>query len=180
MEGKIDKRVQKTKERLYKVLVTLLTERPIKDITVKELSERADINRATFYLHYTDVFDLLDQMEWDLVHKFEGICDGLNVNFSDKQFLQAFNQLLILIQENKDLCLALFGPNGDRKFFTKLVRVVMDKCFDQKYYSDYGFAFALAGCVGIILHWLAGGMRESISAVSETALVMVNRVKVVG
>lgn len=177
MEGKTDRRVQKTKERLYKVLVELLTEKPIKDITIKELSERADINRATFYLHYTDVFDLLDQLEWEIVHKFETICDDLNVNFNDKQFLRAFNRLLMLIQENKDLCVALFGPNGDKKFFTKLVRVVLDKCFDQQYYSDYGFSFALAGCVGIILHWIAGNMKESIPTVSETALTMINRVK---
>ena len=114
MEGKTDRRVQKTKERQYKVLVELLTEKPIKDITIKELSERADINRATFYLHYTDVFDLLDQLEWEIVHKFETICDDLNVNFNDKQFLRAFNRLLMLIQENKDLCVALFGPNGDK------------------------------------------------------------------
>lgn len=177
MDGKTDRRVIKTKERLYQVLIQLLAQKPIKDITVKELSEQADINRATFYLHYTDVFDLLEQVELDVVHKFEIICKDFTANFTDEQFLSAFSHLLTLIRENREFCTALFSNNSDKRFFEMLVKVVIEKCFRPEYYSDYGFAFALAGCVGIIMRWMRADMQDPIDSVSATALKMINRVK---
>ena len=135
MDGKTDRRVIKTKERLYQVLIQLLAQKPIKDITVKELSEQADINRATFYLHYTDVFDLLEQVELDVVHKFEIICKDFTANFTDEQFLSAFSHLLTLIRENREFCTALFSNNSDKRFFEMLVKVVIEKCFRPEYYS---------------------------------------------
>ena len=44
-------------------LFTLLRERPLKAITVKGLCELADINRGTFYSHYADLYDLVEQLE---------------------------------------------------------------------------------------------------------------------
>ena len=55
MENNIDRRVMRTKTLLIHSLSTLMKQKNIKDITVKELCELADINRGTFYLHYKDI-----------------------------------------------------------------------------------------------------------------------------
>ena len=55
-----DRRVRKTRAILKQSLITLMKEKSIKHITVKELCEQSDINRGTFYLHYSDVFDLFE------------------------------------------------------------------------------------------------------------------------
>lgn len=60
-QNKTDRRVRKTKAQLLQSLMTLMQEKDIKDISVKELSDLADINRGTFYLHYRDVYDMLDR-----------------------------------------------------------------------------------------------------------------------
>ena len=44
-----------------------------RDITVRELTEMADLNRGTFYLHYKDVFDLLEQTETELLGKLNSV-----------------------------------------------------------------------------------------------------------
>ena len=58
MAEKTDRRIRKTKAQLRRGLAKLLKEKTIKEITVKELVEEVDINRSTFYLHYTDIYDL--------------------------------------------------------------------------------------------------------------------------
>ena len=60
---KIDRRVRRTKQQLRSALTTLLLEKDFSDITVREISERADVNRGTFYSHYRDAFDLLTSVE---------------------------------------------------------------------------------------------------------------------
>jgi len=60
-----DRRVRKTKRSLRDCLVRLMKEKKIQDITVREISEMADINRGTFYLHYKDIYDLLEHVESD-------------------------------------------------------------------------------------------------------------------
>ena len=53
MAGKVDRRVRKTKAQLREGLARLMLQKSIKEITVKELVDEVDINRSTFYLHYT-------------------------------------------------------------------------------------------------------------------------------
>ena len=58
---KEDRRVKRTKKQLEKSLIQLLETKPIQDITVRELTELADINRGTFYLYYRDIFDMVSK-----------------------------------------------------------------------------------------------------------------------
>lgn len=61
MNIKIDKRSQRTREALKKTLAQMMIKQNINDITIKNLVVLANINRSTFYLHYTDIFDLLQE-----------------------------------------------------------------------------------------------------------------------
>lgn len=58
-EKAMDRRVRKTRESLITALITLLEKKNINEISVRELSELADINLGTFYLHYKDPYDML-------------------------------------------------------------------------------------------------------------------------
>ena len=51
----MDRRVRKTKSQLRAGLAQLMREKSIREITVKELVDKVDINRSTFYLHYSDI-----------------------------------------------------------------------------------------------------------------------------
>ena len=58
MAEKTDRRIRKTRAQLRKGLAELMQEKSVSEITVKELVERVDINRSTFYLHYTDIYNM--------------------------------------------------------------------------------------------------------------------------
>ncbi|CAM3450739.1 MULTISPECIES: TetR/AcrR family transcriptional regulator [Saccharibacillus] len=57
----MDRRVRKTRERLFEALIGLLKEKNFERITLQEIAERADVNRGTVYLHFEDKFDLLNR-----------------------------------------------------------------------------------------------------------------------
>ena len=65
---KLDPRVIRTRRYLQDALLTLLTDKPLQSITVKDITDEATLNRATFYLHYTDKFDLFISTAHDLFH----------------------------------------------------------------------------------------------------------------
>jgi len=59
----MDLRTERTKRSIANAFLELRKQKPIEKITVKELSELAYINKATFYTHYHDIYDLTDQLE---------------------------------------------------------------------------------------------------------------------
>lgn len=60
-----NRRTKLTKRLLKEALIELLLEKDLSHITIKDLSDRADINRSTFYSHYVDIYELLDEITND-------------------------------------------------------------------------------------------------------------------
>ena len=67
---KADQRTRITKKMIREAFLTLLSGKDIRHITVRELCERAQINRGTFYKYYLDVYDLKEQIENELLIEF--------------------------------------------------------------------------------------------------------------
>ena len=65
-----DYRTRVTKMLIRKAFTDMLKEKPIQSITIKELCETAGINRGTFYSHYSDIYDLLEKLEEELMADF--------------------------------------------------------------------------------------------------------------
>ena len=76
-EETIDRRIRKTRRLLRECLTALLKEKKVQDITVREIADMADINRGTFYLHYKDVFDLMEQIENELLKELEDMLNAV-------------------------------------------------------------------------------------------------------
>ena len=67
-ETRLDPRVKRTRKLLQKSFGELLMEKGFQSITVADITERAEVNRATFYLHFEDKYALLNHMVWDAFH----------------------------------------------------------------------------------------------------------------
>ena len=168
--NKVDRRVKKTKKQLRIALTKLLLEKPIKDITVREISDIVDINRGTFYLHYKDVYDLLEQIERDIFEEFNAILNSKPIIIADKKPLPILNDIFRYFNENADMAIALIGPHGDHAFVSRLQNVVKEKCFHDivKVYNtestknfDYFYDFIVYGCIGLFKCWLESGRKET-------------------
>ncbi len=66
-ERQTDKRIVKTRRAIRDALMSILEDKPIHDVTIKELSERAGINRKTFYAHYDSIDAVIAELEDELV-----------------------------------------------------------------------------------------------------------------
>ena len=63
----MDLREKKTKRSIKKAFLQLRAQKPLEKITIKELSELAEISKATFYLHYKDIYDLSSQLQNEVI-----------------------------------------------------------------------------------------------------------------
>ena len=70
-----DRRVRRTRAQLRTAFTSLMAEKPINQITVRELADRADVNRGTFYTHYRDIYDMLEQVEQELLDELTAVLD---------------------------------------------------------------------------------------------------------
>ena len=184
-ENTTDRRVRKTRGQLRQGLVRLMREKSIQDITVKELCEECDINRGTFYLHYTDVYQLLHSIEDELLVEFERVLDGLTAQsvLAAATPSPAMCSMFELLADNADMCLVLLCHNGDMAFLEKvkdIVRLrVLDECGAQfrsngRDTYDYVYSFIVSGCIGMLQCWLEKEMPISpreMAAMVEGVLV---------
>ncbi len=159
----LDRRVKRTRANLRASITKLLHQKPVNEITVREISEGADINRATFYLHYKDVYDMIDKIENEMFEEFEKIISAHSPEeFKEHPFL-VIQDIFTFLDQNKDMCSALLSPNGDMAFVEKLKAVLWKKCaYDwEKLYGNNGqidlgpyISFVLSGSIGLLSYWL--------------------------
>lgn len=165
-----DRRIRKTEKQLFDALISLMETKSVNTITVRELSDLVDINRSTFYLHYQDIYDMIESIENDLIEKFTEAL-GPEKNFTsdsvvlhEVEFKNIMKSIFNLLLENKAVCKALLGHNGDIKFVNKVSKIVSDRIqyllelFAEKKYnaSDLKLvkSYFVAGCIGLVQQWL--------------------------
>lgn len=183
MEHNKDKRVIRTKALLIRSISALMKQKNIKDITVKELCEYADINRGTFYLHYKDIYDMLDSIEQELSDKFLQIFQKYNSETNEDFPYPLFLEIFKLVDDNAELFRVLIGPNGDISFIMKIFKLYNIHCLqsefnklspqfsmNQVYYSN----FILYGCVGLLEQWLSRDTKESPEKMAELITKLVS------
>lgn len=174
---KSDRRVRRTKRMLAVTLVNLLAEKPLNRITVKEMTEIADVNRATFYRHYQDIYDMFNQIQDELLVDFKKTVMMQSLSsFADLEtfYFRNFN----FVAENADLGQLLYGPNSDQ-LLEKFKEVVFD-FFEQNSQislsgvNNYANSFITAGFVEVIKQWLNEGMPVPSKQMAE---YMINSVR---
>ncbi len=160
---KTDARVRYTRMRIREAFLQCLKDKPVTRITVKEICDSAEINRATFYLHYKDPFDLLEQLEEETLEK-------LRQMISVREELGGGNLLPALLRGMKNTAGGLdllASSNGDPAFagkvsilfyesyFPRVARNIPD-CTPEE--QDAVFRFLAGGCGNLIADWLRRGM----------------------
>lgn len=163
-----DRRVRKTKSQLRLALMELLVEKSAKNISVRELAERADINRGTFYIHYRDVGDLLQRLEDEMADRLADLCKSHRPEDS------APGQFPFL----RDLCRVLLGPNGDIAYTDRICRILRDNFLfdflslfypgDRQRLNSF-CSFIVSGNLNLALAWLREDGQESPDEMAQLA-----------
>lgn len=168
-EVREDRRVVKTKRMLRAALAKLMAEKSVNRITVRELTDIVDINRATFYAHYTDIYDLVEQTEKEIYENLQELLNQHALDYDGIDIRPLLRALFQFIANDAEMGFALLCRHGDVAFFQRIQALVGDyfKAQWQRFNSDADsrwrqpFIFVLSGCTGMMQYWLEHGMQET-------------------
>ncbi|SDY67602.1 DNA-binding transcriptional regulator, AcrR family [Evansella caseinilytica] len=168
MAKKIDRRKLRTKKMIKQAVLELIEEKGFKHVTVSDITSRADINRGTFYLHYRDVGDLMENYEEELLEEIRDRAKYVDLSafatYKNKPY-PVIVSLLDFIAENKDLLRVLLGANGNPAFVQKWRQFVSDQISEKMTVTqpdsgkmdvprEYIAVFVSSIHIGIIQYWL--------------------------
>ena len=100
---KEDRRVRRTKKLLTQALTELMQQKQVKEITVTELTDLADMNRGTFYLYYKDIFDMLEHIEDSMFQALNEILERHKKENVVQKTEPILRDILGFIEENQDM-----------------------------------------------------------------------------
>lgn len=160
---KNDRRVRRTKTIVQGALIKLMQDKPVGAVTITELCKVADINRNTFYAHYSTPEDVFAEIEDELRTDLSSMLEEGNVTLS----------VCRAIDEDRNRWRAIWYGNP------RLLEQALDTCcehvlikWDAKNLLDVEegtlfLQFITRGAAGIIGNWLDGGRRTSPEEISE-------------
>ena len=140
--NKHETKYKNTARKMVLALIALMEKKSFESITIKELCEKADVNRSTFYSHYQNLNELLDEARGYIIHLF--LQETAILNITPDCFLNLSDE--ILVPYLKVISIPLCNSIGitDRTMITYLTN------------------FYNSGCHSIIMQWLEGGCKDSI------------------
>lgn len=170
-----DRRVRRTKEKFREVLLSLMEEKSFNDITITEIVKAAYFNRGTFYAHYDQKNDLLEEIIED---KFDRMMEAYRKpyrNLSVIDFNEISSSSIILFDhflENQRFYKIMLNPTINYNFHEKLIK---------KFREDFDFlitdidnldiqlfsTYRIHGIIGLILEWIENDFSESSSYMAE-------------
>lgn len=157
MPKPIDRRVRRTRKALRDALMTLITEKGYDAITVQDITDEADLARATFYLHYRDKDELLSKSMEDVYDDLVARLEAHHPTESDAPLdLIAFRH----VAEHTDFYHVIFGAQGVASFVLRL-RHYMVKVARNTYAPV--FVGQNPSLVDALLHQQAGALIGTIS-----------------
>lgn len=172
-----DRRVRRTRKQLQAALAALTREKDLKDITVRELTELADVNRGTFYSHYKDLYDMQEQMEQELFQQLSAVLSSHLLKEGPGDLRPVLTAVFQFILENQELFVTTLSCGGEQ-FFSRLQQMIYERYLHQwsGYYdlgsaqgTNYYLEFVVAGVMGLVRAWIRDGMGESAEAMAALA-----------
>lgn len=169
-----DLRIRRTRKLLQQALIELTIEKGFAGVTVRDLTDRAMVNRSTFYRHYADKYALLRQYLEDLYRLIDVEGNGPPTSYAADQPPPGLVSLLKHMQLNADFYRVMLGPNGDAAFCAESFRSYIEEGFRTRLPNEtvptdpaappigLSVSYLLHAGTGAIVWWLEQG--QSITA----------------
>lgn len=164
--------------KMDKALIELLEKKDFEYITIKEICQRANVNRSTFYLHYENTADLLKETTQYVIDSFLSYfslekqitpyqlnnCDLKDLNFITPKYLSPY---LTFIKENQRIfktSVKQFGTMDFNGVYEKMFRYFFNPILDRFDFPEkdraYILKFYLTGITAIVMEWLENNCAE--------------------
>ena len=147
-----------TKQNLIDAFWSLYCEKKIEKITVKEITQKAGYNRGTFYEYFTDIYDVLEQIEESLIPTLDELPP---ITMTDQNMGMPIDMFMKLYEQNSKYYSVLLGDNGDPAFASKLknsTKPTLKQAFSETngldpVEFDFILEYVLSAMIGIMSYW---------------------------
>lgn len=178
-----DKRVVRTKNSIRTALFKMMETRDITSITITELTTRANINRRTFYTHYSNITDILDETETEIISSVAFLVTHFDSGTLVDSTYNLFIELSRIVTEHYGFYFNLMKTDVRGYMATRLrniFKIFSDKIIghfsitsDEKYVMLMS-AFINGGFLNVLIDWIKYGRTETIETAAKVASVMVD------
>ncbi len=167
-----DRRSVKTKRAIRNAFLELLKYKNINRISVVEISKLADLGRGTFYLHYKDVYELMEHLENELIEDLSRLYDDSLPCDDPMNMLKLSETITEYMETNREIFLVVARTENGGRTLEKIKDFFIHKLVSDSDYVvtdlDRGEAvFVVAGVFGILESWIKDGMTTPYKSVSE-------------
>lgn len=141
-------------------------EKPVYRISISELCKEADVNRSTFYSHYSDPGDVLKEIEDDLIAKIPISTSNAVKIRSDTEFMKALSDFLDYIKEHEKTVRILLESENSNHLRGRMIDVLYQKYGiadreDLAPLSRYRLRYIFTGFFGMLDYWIEQGFPIS-------------------
>lgn len=153
----------------------MLSEKNINDITIKDIADKADINRKTFYNYYNGIYDLTGEIENSIIDSFEQVLRNTNINELLHNPYSMFEALTRIINSNLDFYQHLISIESNSNLVSKLFKSLKTRA--KEVISQYTLLddatldivldFVVSGMFTVFQHWFNSSREHSIDDLAK-------------
>jgi AcrR family transcriptional regulator len=178
--SKVDRRIAKSQEAIKTAVIELMSEKNFDDITIQEISDKANVSRGTIYLHYLDKYDLLDKLIAEHIEELRDICQSA----SELEFIDANLPWFEYLESHYLFFSTMLASKGAPSFRSQFLEflteefkdeVNVDKGKNQGLNENIILQFIVTSYVGIVEWWFKNGMPYPPRVMAEQVGILLER-----
>ena len=180
-EELLDKRRRKTRKAIKTSLIKLMSEKDLSDITITEIAEEAEINRKTFYAHYRDIYDILDEIENDLIEKVFRILNNADVLKSMYNPYPLLRELTGEINQNLEFYRLLVQTRDYNSLLDKIKGIFRERFLEltkdtiktDRELLSFVIDFISSGITSVYKEWFSSERNISLEQLSKSLSLLI-------
>jgi AcrR family transcriptional regulator len=178
---KVDRRITKSQKAIKEAIIELMSEKSFDDITIQDISDRANVNRGTIYLHYSDKYDLLDKLMEEHINELRETSEWA----CEKEWVDATQIFFEYFARNYLFFSTMLASKGAPSFRSKFLQFLLEAFKDEVDITegknhgldeDVIVKFAANAYVGVLESWLKDGMPNPPLIMAKELGILLERI----
>lgn len=164
-EKTIDKRIVRTKKIIKSALIEMMEDQMINEISVLQLCKKADINRNTFYAHYSTPEDVLEEIEKELFEEYKAVSSGISGTSTEVlHYLRDHRTVFLTLMENRSSKISTYITDYSSKLYEEFWE---ESGIERNYKNLRILRYIESGNYRIVAEWLEGGCTQPEDEINE-------------
>ncbi|MBT2758056.1 TetR/AcrR family transcriptional regulator [Mesobacillus foraminis] len=178
--SKVDRRIAKSQKAIKKAVIELMSEKSFDAITIQDIADRANVNRGTIYLHYTDKYDLLDKMIEEHMNNLKELCQSAaELTFEEGNYVW-----YEYFESNSVFFTTMLDSKGAPLFRSRFLELVIEETKvdvdvtagkNSGFHEDVILQFFGTAIVGAVEWWFKNGMPLPARVMAEQTGALLDR-----